>query len=424
MNDNHPDVPSSEHYSVDPATSEHLFSASVPSEPKAASTPVPPMSTRYSTPESLKNIAPPPKRRIPTMLFILIFVLGMLTIPWVAEQTAYSINRGKERAKAEVARQLLNEKDVEQRIPWVAKAVAPSVVGVRTIAPTREGGVGMEIGSGVIVEVKDDEAYVLTNDHVVANAPYVMIQMNDGRIIDKAEVIGRDEATDLAVIRVEEANLTAIEWGDSREIEVGDQVLAVGNPFGLSQTVTSGIISATEQYNPMPSKSRVREFLQTDAAINPGNSGGPLVDMNGKLIGINTAIFTQTGGSLGIGFAIPSIIARRVYEDIQRHGEVKHGWLGIYMKPVTPAQAKDWGLGALKGVVVDKFLTRSPAQEAGMQIGDVILKWGDTEILDPLHLSHLIVLAKPGDKETVEILRNGERIKLDVTLGTRTVDLQ
>lgn len=358
------------------------------------------------------------------MLFVLVFTIGLLMIPWLSEQIAYSVNRGKERAKADVARRLLAEMpQAEQRIPWVAKLVAPTVVGIRTVSPGRHGGVGMESGSGVIVDVDGEIGYILTNDHVIANAHIVMVYLNDGRVIDEAEIVGRDPATDLAVLRIDSPGLSMIAWGDSSRVEVGDQVIAIGNPYDLSQTVTSGIISATERFNPVPSKSRVQEFLQTDAAINPGNSGGPLVDMKGELIGINTAIFSQTGGSVGIGFAIPSLMARKVYDEIRKHGNVKHGWLGVSIRPPSPSDAARMKIDKPAGAVIAGFFPRSPAEKAGIQVGDIILRWGETEIRDPLHLTHVIVLARPGDVQTVEVFRNNERIKLEIELGTRPVEL-
>ncbi|MDR2706556.1 MAG: trypsin-like peptidase domain-containing protein [Planctomycetaceae bacterium] len=356
------------------------------------------------------------RRRIPVLFFVLVFLAGVLTIPWLAEQVAYSLNRGAERAKADVARKLLAELPApEQRIPWVAKVVAPCVVGIRTLAPLGYDGIGMDVGSGVIV---DAQGYILTNQHVVANARTIMVRLNDGRVIE-AQTIGRDLATDLAVLKIKETNLDAITWGDSRQIEVGDQVVAIGNPYDLEQTVTSGIISATERYNPIPSRQRwVQEFLQTDAAINPGNSGGALVNLKGELIGINTAIFSETGGNLGIGFAIPSTLAKKVYEEILKYGEMKHGWLGLYMGPAPNRQAEN-----PRGVVVTGFLPNSPARDAGIKIGDIILRWNETEINDPLQLSHLVVLSRPGDSATVEILRKEKVIKIEITLGIRPVEL-
>lgn len=366
-----------------------------------------------------------PRRRISFMLFILIFLIGLMLIPWLAEQIVYSLKRGEERAKAEVARALLAElPSPDQRIPWVAKAVAPSVVGIQTISPARRGALGMDVGSGVIVDVEGNVGYILTNHHVIAKAQFVRIRLNDGRVLEDIEVVGWDEATDLAVLRVRDTHLEAIAWGDSSRIEVGDQVVAIGNPYDLGQTVTSGIISATERFNPIPSRNRVQEFLQTDAAINPGNSGGPLVDLDGKLIGINTMIFSETGGNLGIGFAIPSLLVKRVYEEIRKHGKMQHGWLGIYMDRVTPQQAAALGQEVPKGVVVADFFPQSPARDAGVQKRDILLYWGDTEIRDPLHLSHLIVLSQPGSTESVRLVRKGETIRLDIVLGSRPVDLQ
>ncbi len=362
--------------------------------------------------------APPLRGRFLPFLFLMgIFLLVFSLIPPVAEQIAYSLNRGAERAKAKVARELLNDlPEVEQRIPWVAKAVLPSVVGIQTLSATRQRrGMGMDVGSGVIV---DETGYILTNNHVVQNAQFVTIRLNDGRTIQEVEIVGRDAATDLAVLRVNNEDLQAIQWGDSRKIEVGEQVIAIGNPYELGQTVTSGIISATERFNSRPNSPRAQGFLQTDAAINPGNSGGPLVNMQGELIGINTMIFSETGGSLGIGFAIPSFQAKTVYEEIIKHGEFKHGWLGIAMDSMRLQQARRLDLPEPKGVVVLELLPDSPASESGMKAGDVIVKWGETEVQDPEHLSHLIILGKPGQMEKVEVLRDGEPLMLDVTLGT------
>jgi S1-C subfamily serine protease len=355
------------------------------------------------------------RRRVPVLFFVLVFLTVVLAIPWIAEQVAYSLNRGAEQAKADVARKLLAElPNPEQRIPWVAKVVAPCVVGIRTLAPLGYDGIGMDVGSGVIV---DAQGYILTNQHVVANARTIMVRLNDGRVIE-AQTIGRDQATDLAVLKIKETNFDAITWGDSQQIEVGDQVIAIGNPYDLGQTVTSGIISATERYNPIPSRRWVQEFLQTDAAINPGNSGGALVNLKGELIGINTAIFSETGGNLGIGFAIPSTLAKKVYEEILKYGEMKHGWLGLYMGPTSNRQAE-----SPRGVVITGFLPNSPARDAGIKIGDIILRWNETEINDPLQLSHLVVLSRPGDIATVEIRRKEKIVKIEITLGVRPVEL-
>ncbi|MDR0338242.1 MAG: trypsin-like peptidase domain-containing protein [Planctomycetaceae bacterium] len=385
-------------FSSEPLSSQTTFRRSFPPPPPAS-------------PSSI-----PYRRRISFLSLGLIFLVGVLIIPWLAEETVYSLNRGAERAKAEIARQLLAElPEPERRIPWVAKVVAPCVVGIRTLATIGEDGIGMDVGSGVIV---DSQGYILTNQHVVANARAIMVRLNDGRVIE-AKPIGQDQATDLAILKVRETNLDAITWGDSRQIEVGDQVVAIGNPYNLEQTVTSGIISATERYNPIPSRRWIHQaFLQTDAAINPGNSGGALVNLKGELIGINTAIFSETGGNMGIGFAIPSFLAKKVYEEILKYGEMKHGWLGLYMAPSPNLQAN-----SPRGVTVTGFLPQSPARDAGLRIGDIILRWNETDINDPLQLSHLVVLSRPGEKATVEIVRNDKTIKIDIILGVRPVEL-
>jgi S1-C subfamily serine protease len=352
---------------------------------------------------------------VPILFLVFAILAGILIMPWLAEQIAYSVNHGAERAKADIARKLLEElPSPEQRVPWVVKAVTPCVVGIRTLA-LGYNGIAMDVGSGVIV---DSEGYILTNQHVVANARAIMVRLNNGYEVE-AEVVGQDKATDLAILKIHETNLEAITWGDSRQIEVGEQVVAIGNPYNLEQTVTLGIISATERYNPIPSRKRWVQFLQTDAAINPGNSGGALVNLKGELIGINTAIFSETGGNLGIGFAIPSFLAKKVYEEILKYGETQHGFLGLYMEP-TP---NSHDAKSPRGVVVTGFLTNSPARNAGVEVGDVILRWNETEINDPLQLSHLVILSRPGDIAIVEIRREEKIIKIEITLGARPVEL-
>jgi S1-C subfamily serine protease len=360
--------------------------------------------------------APPERRRLPMMLFLLLFLIGILTIPWLAEQIVFAVTRGQERAKAEIARKLLDDlPQPEQRVAWVAKAAGPSVVGIRTEDAR---GRGMGMGSGVIV---DANGFVLTNYHVIADVRSISIQLSDGRTIDKAYLVGQDPTMDLALLKIDAPHLTPMPWGDSNAMEIGDAVVAIGNPFGLEHTVTSGIVSAKERYNPEPGD-RVQVYLQTDAAINVGNSGGPLVNLRGELIGINTSIIGETFH--GVGFAIPSILVRRVYDEIRKYGKVQHGWLGIAMRPPTAQQAASMGLETPSGVVVDGFPTPSPAQEAGMMIGDLIVGWNGEKVRDPLHLMHTIILSKPNIKAKVEVIRDGKKIELDVVLGTRPVMLQ
>ena len=384
-----------------------------------------------------------PPTLLARLVFILMFILLIFSIvalsPRLAKDIAYSWNTGIERAKAEAAQKFLADHPLiasEQRIAWVAKAVAPSVVGIYTLTtrPSAERGRGGSdtyepgIGSGVIV---DAQGYVLTNFHVIDNAHLILVRLSDGREVE-ATVVGRDRSADIAVLRIDMDDIESVSWGDSRHVAVGEQVLAIGNPYGLQQTVTSGIISATERAPALSMLGTRRgrrlpqpqEFLQTDAAINPGNSGGALVDMNGKLIGINTFIIAaQNGGNTGIGFAIPSFVAKRIYDEIVSQGAVQHGWIGVDLDRVTPLQLQQMNQKKPAGAVVVRPRNRSPAREAGIQDGDIILRWGETEIIDPLYLIHAVLLSKPGTTETVEIFRDGELLKLDVTVGVRPTDL-
>ena len=369
--------------------------------------------------------------------FTLIIAAAVTFTPEIAKKIAYSWNIGAERARAEIARQFLEEHPFpEQRTAMVVRAVTPSVVGIHVIAPRVPDGtspirsgpavLAANVGSGVIVNAQ--EGHILTNYHVITEAHHIRVLLSDGREAE-AEVIGRDRALDLAVLRIVADDLEAITWGDSRQVLVGEQVVAIGSPYGLRQTVTSGIISATERSNPAivsrgqrrGARQITREFLQTDAAINPGNSGGPLVDMNGRLIGICTAIIAmETGGNSGIGFAIPSFTAERIYEEILVQGEVQHGWLGVVLSDVTLFQARQLHQDRPMGTVIEDFSDRdSPARNAGLQRGDLIVRWGDTVINDTRHFTHLVAITRPGTTASIEIIRDGKTLTLEVTVGTR-----
>ena len=385
---------------------------------------------------------------LPRATFILAFVLfvGIVVAftPRIAQQIAYSWNIGVEQAKTESAKQFLDDNPsvaLEQRTVVVAKAVISSVVVVHTITtkPPEEYNIvhdgrdghetlGIDLGSGVIV---DDRGYIVTNEHVIRNAHEIRVQLSDGRVIN-AEFIGQDRAIDIAVLRIDVGNLHPIDWGDSQQVVVGERVLAIGTPFGLQQTITSGIISATKRYEAAhmilgPRRGAAtfpHEFLLTDAPINPGNSGGALVDMNGKLIGICQANYSsEYDGNSGIGRAIPSAMVKRIYEEIISHSDVKRGWIGVQTDDLVWYDAQKIGQERPQGAIIERFSPRSPAKAAGLQMQDVILRWGETEITCPLHLTHLVTLTTPGTVIPVEVFRKGEILTFDVTVGTRPTEL-
>ena len=268
----------------------------------------------------------------------------------------------------------------------------------------REGG----LGSGVIVS---PDGYILTNNHVVDGATDVEVTLPDRREF-KAKVIGTDAKTDIAVIKIEAGNLPAITVGDSSKLQIGDQVLAIGNPFGVGQTVTMGIVSATgraglgiEDYE---------DFIQTDAAINPGNSGGALVNDRGELVGINTAILSgNSGGNQGIGFAVPVSLAREVMDQIAMHGQVTRAYIGVRIQEVTPGMARAVGLDAPKGAMVTDVTADSPAQHAGLQSGDVIVAVNGKPVEDRYQLANEISMMGPMQAIKLQVFRNGQTINLN-----------
>jgi serine protease Do len=266
------------------------------------------------------------------------------------------------------------------------------------------------VGSGVIV-TKD--GYILTNNHVVDGAKKVQVTMPDGREFT-AKVIGRDPKTDIAVIKIDANNLPTVPMADSSNVKVGDVVLAVGNPFGVGQTVTEGIVSARDRGN--MGIEDYEDFIQTDAAINPGNSGGALVDIEGRLIGINTAILSRSGGSQGVGFAIPSDLARNVMDSLITYGHVTRGYLGIMIQNVTPALAPEFGLKENTGALVSEVEPDGPAHEAGFREGDVIVKFNGQKIADSRQLRLDVAATKPGSKVAVEVMRNGNAKTLEATV--------
>lgn len=273
------------------------------------------------------------------------------------------------------------------------------------------------MGSGVIVSA---DGYIVTNNHVVENADEIEVSLPDKRTF-KAKVIGTDPKTDVAVIKIEATGLPILPWTDSSRLEVGELVLAVGSPFGLTQTVTMGIISAVGRAN--MGIVDYEDFIQTDAAINPGNSGGALVNLHGELVGINTAIFTRTGGYMGIGFAIPSNMVRTVMDSLIKHGKVVRGWLGVSIQELTPDLAKEFGVSETAGALVADVMEDSPASKAGFERGDVVTELDGRPVRDPTHLRTLVADSAPGTKVTITLLRDKRRMSLEVTLGELPKDL-
>lgn len=260
-----------------------------------------------------------------------------------------------------------------------------------------------KMGSGMIVSTKGD---IITNWHVVKNALEVIVQLNDGRSLP-AKLVGFDERADIAILNIKADNLVAISLGDSDQVKVGQSVLAIGNPFGLQETVTEGIISAKGRRAMSES---VNEFFQTSALVNPGNSGGPLVNIYGEVIGINNFIISRSGGAEGLGFAIPSNVARRVYNSIMKYGHVIRPWFGVVLRPLNAPLARQLALTSTAGALIAATLPGSPAEQAGIQPGDVITVFNNHPIQDWIDLRNCVAATEAGQKVTLTIQRSGHPV--------------
>ncbi len=265
-------------------------------------------------------------------------------------------------------------------------------------------------GSGVIV---DPSGLIITNNHVVNKADDIRVVLSDKREF-KAKLIGTDAKTDIAVIKIEATGLSPIAWADSDQLEVGEFVLAVGSPFGLTQTVTMGIVSAVGRAS--MGITEYEDFIQTDAAINPGNSGGALVNVRGELVGINTAIFSQSGGNMGIGFAVPSNLAHSIMDQLVRTGKVVRGWLGVSIQELSPELAAQFGITETKGVLVSDVMDDSPAKKAGFERADVIVEFDGKPMDSPTHLRNAVAQTPLGKKVSIKLIRDKKHKILDVTI--------
>ena len=391
-----------------------------------------------------------------SLVILLVLVLGIglgvgvtMTLPKIGGPWAYAI----EKAEASAAYDKLGETDhLSRSFQHVAQALRPSVVSIRSVRkvraanPARPNEARPEIpeelrrffdddtferfleprapegsfqrqgmGTGIIVS---EDGYILTNNHVVRDADEVEVILSTNRKL-KAKIVGTDKATDVAVLKVEASGLAAARLGSSENMKVGQWVLAIGSPFGLDQTVTAGIVSAKGRAN--VGITDYEDFIQTDAAINPGNSGGPLVNLQGEVIGLNTAIASRSGGSTGVGFAIPSDMVRRIMESILDKGRVDRGWLGVGIQDLNEELAKSFGLTSTRGALVGGVLPDGPAAQAGLKSGDVILKVGGKEIRDANHLRHLIAGIAPSKKVKLEVFREKKSIDMEVVIGLRDV---
>lgn len=269
------------------------------------------------------------------------------------------------------------------------------------------------LGSGVIVR---GDGYILTNYHVIEAADAIEVALSDGRQT-RAKLVGADPESDLAVLKIDLPNLAVMAFNGEHQIRIGDVVLAIGNPFGVGQTTTMGIVSAL-------GRNRLginiyENFIQTDAAINPGNSGGALIDTTGRLVGINTAIYSETGGSLGIGFAIPAQAAHTIMDQIIQTGTVTRGWLGIEPQDITPELARAFALKREDGVIIASVLKNGPAWRAGIRVGDIVLQLNDQQVDDAIGFLNQIAPLSPGKEVTLQIMRDGKKQDISVKIGSR-----
>jgi serine protease DegQ len=269
------------------------------------------------------------------------------------------------------------------------------------------------LGSGVIVS---QEGFILTNHHVVEAADEIQVALADGRDVP-AKLVGADPETDLAVLRIDLKNLPAMTFGSSDNINIGDVVLAIGNPFGVGQTVTMGIVSAVGRSH--LGINTFENFIQTDAAINPGNSGGALIDVSGHLIGINSAIYSRSGGNQGIGFTIPVSLAKKIMEQIIQKGVVTRGWIGVEVQDVTPELAESFNLGTQQGALIAGVLRDAPADKAGIQPGDVVVDIAGKPVTDSSELLNLISDLAPGESAKIKVIRAQKAVLIEVVVGTR-----
>jgi serine protease Do len=390
-----------------------------------------PQDTGFDDPPP-RPTTPPVRRRFLVILFVLcLAALVVYGVPYVAERVSYAWEAGRARAASEALAKLDKEGIVNRAsalFRMATAAVSPAVVNVQS-ERLRRGGEGFpglplggnrlspgfqgsELGSGVIID--KDKGYIVTNNHVVKNADRILVRLGPGDDVP-AHLVGADPKSDLAVLQVKASLKVQAEWGDSDQLDIGDWVLAIGSPLGFDHSVTAGIVSATERNDVRISE--YGSFIQTDAAINPGNSGGPLINLSGKVIGINTAISSISGGYEGIGFAIPSALARRVVESLIKNGKVVRGYLGVKLQPLDTPLARKLNLPNNRGALVADVQPGSPAEQAGLQANDVIFKLADHDVADPAGLRNLTASLDAGSQVSLGFYREGKARTANVTIA-------
>ncbi len=384
-------------------------------------------------------------RTLKVLLIGTLVVVGVYHFPATVTQLAYAVDRGQSLAAAE---ELKTAGDLSSAFKSVAKKLRPSVVSissVKRLAPAspqvrRFGGGEMPdefrryfgddfldrffqmpnprrgfqqqgLGTGVIVS---EDGYVVTNNHVVDGADEVTVTLSDKRKF-VAEVIGTDRPTDIAVLKIEADGLQPAGWGQSDDLEVGDWVLAIGSPFGLEQTVTAGIVSAVGRAG--VGITDYEDFIQTDAAINPGNSGGPLVNLRGEVIGINTAIASRTGGNLGVGFAIPSDMTRRVMQTLIDNGTVERGYIGAIIQNLDEGLAESFGYDSTQGVLIGDVVKEGPADKAGLKPGDIVIEYDGNAMKDANQFRNAVAATAAGSSRKVTVFRDGKEQTLSIEIG-------
>jgi serine protease Do len=380
---------------------------------------------------------------------IISFAVVAVAAAWFAGHGASSVTAQTTAASAPPAQALAAAQSLSDAFAWVAESVKPAVVSIVATKyvsmprnfhyffgpdmfgdqgdededmPQRRGRGGRGetrkfkqegIGSGVLI---DKDGYILTNNHVIKGTDELKVFMSDKREFN-AKVVGTDPKTDIAIVKITGKNLPWVPLADSKTLRVGDWVVAIGSPYGLPQTVTAGIVSALGRSGVLGGRDGYEDFIQTDAAINKGNSGGPLVNLQGKIVGLNTAIFSSSGGNTGVGFAVPSSIIASVLPSLKAGKAVQRGQLGVFIQDLNEDLAKDFGVKQTKGVLVAQVNRGSAAEKAGIQPGDVIARFNDKAIEDVNELRNRVAATAPGAKSTVVVIRKGKEVTLSITVG-------